>query len=409
MSVKWNKGFQPEVIVSKLSSIRTLDGEQVSFNSFDYEKLITALKSMIDVDENISTEVSNELIVKGFHEASKKPKLTKEAIISSIKKVIREHLSKPDEKFSLVTTLNIRNTDDLPTYKINNCSLFFYKKLPQKYKQTRQIFLKLASTWLIGKDDPFSYYLVVHTHEKSSHDAVAKMLDTVNLLRGIWNLHTNPTLLISFGGQKKPINQVQLGPIHTLHNKYGKKINDIYWYEPNYFKERSLVAFSDRSYITLEFTKNVRKALNKNPYRNDVEKAIIRYVDALDSQDYNSVFLKLWSILEYLTHTMKDSYDKTIKRASFHFKDRDYDTQVLKHLRQYRNKSVHLGVGDSDIDIHVYQLKGYVEQLLRFHISNFYNFSTLEDAAKFMDLPHDINALNKQIELYQNGIKFIGV
>lgn len=408
MTVKWKNGFNPDVVLGKLSSIRSLDGEKVSFSAFEYHEYISVLKSMIDVDDNISTEIAHGLIVNGFHEAAKKTELTKQNVISSVKKAVREHLGKPDEEYWLVTTLNIHTSNNLPRYKINGCDLRFYKNLPEKYREARQEFLKMASSWLVDKDDAFSHYIVANVTGKSAHDAVDKMLDAIDLLRGIWNLHTNKVMVLSFGGRKKPVNQVTLGAIHTLHDKNGNKFDDTYWYEPEYFKDHSKVDFSKTSYKTLEFTKNVRKALKGNSYKEDVEMAIIRYVRALDPQDYNSVFIKLWSVLEYLTYTLKDSYDKTIRRASFQYEDREYVRQVLEHLRQYRNKSVHLGAGESDIDAHVYHLKSYVEQLLRFHIGNHFKFESLEDAAKFMDLQPDIDELKKQIALCQAGIKLMG-
>ena len=408
MTVKWKNSFKPDVILGKLSSIRTLDGEKVSFSGFEYNEYIAVLKSMIDVDESISTEVAHGLIVRGFHEAAKNQDLTSKNVISSVKKTVREHLAKSDENYWLVTTINVHSSNDLPRYSINGCSLHFYKYLPKKYRKTRQEFLVKVSSWLIDKDDRFSHYLVAHMSEKSPHDAVDKMLDAIDLVRGIWNLHTNKAMVLSSGGRKKPVNQVTLGALHTLHDKYGKKINDIFWYEPEYYKKHTKVDFSKNSYKTLEFTKNVRKALSKNSYKKEVEAAIVRYVRALDSQDYNSVYIKLWSVLEYLTHTLKDSYDKTIRRAAFQYSDHEYNRQVLEHLRQYRNKSIHLGVGENDIDTHVYQLKSYIEQLLRFHIDNHFKFGSLEDATKFMDLQPDKEALKKQIALYQAGIKFMG-
>jgi len=160
--------------------------------------------------------------------------------------------------------------------------------------------------------------------------------------------------------------------------------------------------------MTLDFAKNVRKKLKSSSYGKEIEAAIIRYVRALDSQDYNVAFVKLWSLLEFLTSTLRDGYDRTIKRTVFQFADRDYNKQVLEHLRQYRNNSVHLGTGENDIDTHIYQLKGYVEQLLKFHIGNHFKFDNLSEAAKFMDLTPDIEALNKQISLYKSGIKFLG-
>ncbi|MEJ2612723.1 MAG: hypothetical protein P8179_22360 [Candidatus Thiodiazotropha sp.] len=408
MSVKWKNGFTPDVILGKLKAIRTLDGEKASFSGFEYNEYIQVLKSMIDVDASVSQEIARRLIAKGFHEAAKKQVLTPNSVISAVKKVIREHLGKPNEPYWLLTTLNINFSNDLPSYSINGCSIRFYKHLPTKYRKARANVLSEVSSWLIDRDESFSYFVVAHVSDKTAHEAVEKMLDAIDLLRGIWNLHINKSMVLSLGGRKTPINQITLGALHTLHNKKGERVNDAFWYEPEHYKNHSKVDFSKNSYKTLTFTKNVRKALRTNSYGKDVESAIIRYVRALDSQDYNAVFIKLWSVLEGLTHTLKDSYDKTIKRAAFHYSDREYNRQVLEHLRQYRNRSVHFGAGENDIDTHVYQLKSYVEQLLRFHIANQFKFENMEEAARFMDLQPDKVALKKQIALCQAGIKFMG-
>ncbi|AZR81635.1 hypothetical protein [Thiomicrospira sp. S5] len=407
MAVKWKNSFKPELVIEKLSKIRALGGGKVSFIGLEYEEYISVLQSMIDIDEDIPIEMSHELIVKGFYEAAKKPELTKQGVISSVKKVVREHLGKPDKNYYLVTTLNVHINNDLPRYIINGCSIRFYKTLPKKYRNARQEFLDMASPWLVDKDDDLSHFIVAQVAEKSIHGAAEKVMDAIDLLRGIWNLHLNKAMVLNFGGRRKPVNKVMLGAIHTLHDKNGKKVNDTYWYQPEYSKEPTKIDFSKNSYKTLEFTKNVRKILRKNCYRKEVEGAIVRYVRALDSRDYNSVFISLWGILEYLTSTSKDGYDKTIRRASFHYPDREYERQVLEHLRQYRNKSVHLGAGESQIDVHVYQLKSYVEQLLRFHILNHFRFDSIEESAKLMDLQHDIGELKKQIAIYQAGVKFI--
>ena len=408
MSIKWKNSFNPEIILGKLKEIRTLDGEKASFSGFEYNEYIQVLKSMIDIGEGISSEIAHGLIMKGFHEAAKKPGLTKDSVLAAVKKTVREHLGKPNEPYWLLTTLNINFSNDLPKYSINGCSIRFYKHLPKKYRKARKSMLSEVSSWLIDEDESFSYYVVAHISDKTAHEAVEKMLDAIDLLRGIWNLHTNKSMVLSFGGRKKPINQITIGALHTLHDKNGAKLTDTFWYEPEHYKNHSKVDFSKSSYKTLEFTKNVRKALRKNSYRENVESAIIRYTRALDSQDYNAVFIKLWSVLEGLTHTLKDSYDKTIKRAVFQYSDREYNRQVLEHLRQYRNRSVHLGAGENDIDTHVYQLKSYVEQLIRFHITNHFKFESMSEAARFMDLQPDKGALKKQIKLCQAGIKFIG-
>ncbi|MGE4501084.1 MAG: hypothetical protein AB7C96_12110 [Hydrogenovibrio sp.] len=59
MAVRWKKGFNPEIVIEKLSKIRTLDGEKVSFLGWEYEEFISVLKSMVDIDESIPVEMSH--------------------------------------------------------------------------------------------------------------------------------------------------------------------------------------------------------------------------------------------------------------------------------------------------------------------------------------------------------------
>jgi hypothetical protein len=202
LTAKWKNGFNPEVIVGKLASIRTLDGEKASFSGFEYNEYIQVLKSMIDIGEDVSPKITHGLIVNGFHEAAKKQELTTKNVIISVKKAVRVHLGKPNEPYWLLTTLNINFNNDLPRYSINGCSLRFHKYLPKKNRESRKSALFEVSSWLIDKDESFSYYLVVHISDKSVHEAVEKMLDAIDLLRGIWNLHINKSMVLSFGGRK---------------------------------------------------------------------------------------------------------------------------------------------------------------------------------------------------------------
>lgn len=408
LATKWKSGFDPKIILDKFSKIRTIEEGKVSFGAFEYNDYMAVLQSMIELGEDIPPDIGRGLISKGFHAAAKKKELKAAIILSEIKKVIREYNAKPEKNFILLTTINVINTNKLPILKINGCSLRFHKRLPKKYKKARSDAISLVSDWLIDKDDGFSFFVTAHCKGRNEYEAANKMMDSIDLLRGIWNLHLNKTMAITFGGRKEPINQIRLGALHTLHKKDGSKATETYWYEPAYCDSSKKNDFSKNSYKTLLFTKDVRKKLNKLCYRKDVESAIIRYARALDYQDYNVSLVKMWSLLEYLTSTLYCSYDKTINRTIFFYKDRQYNKQVLEHLRQYRNRSVHSGADMDDIDIQVYQLKSYVETLLRFHICNNFRFSSLSEAAKFSDLQPDIYELKKKISLFQSGVKFLG-
>ena len=156
------------------------------------------------------------------------------------------------------------------------------------------------------------------------------------------------------------------------------------------------------------FAGNLRSRLTKLSYRSDIEGALIRYVRVLDSADLNDTFLRLWSLLEYLTDSTHDLYKVATRRAAFMFADRERSKLVLTHLTNHRNRFVHAGSDTDDIESLVFQLKRYVDALLLFHLGNRFGFSSRNEAALFMDLPLNKKELQLQIKRLQDAKKYVG-
>lgn len=403
MQVKWKKGFDPDIILRKLSEISVSDGETVSFNSvFEYYEYIAVLRSMIEIDSAIPLSTGHTLVRQGLHNAVKQKKLENKIVLSEINKAVKIYIAKPHQIYYLVTTLNIGISGNIPNCDLNDCFFSFYLDLPKKFKDARRNAFKVFSNSLIDKDEYAHYYLCVKTKARSNDEAGEKMLDAINILRGIWNLQIN--YRIALHDKDRPINRVALGVLHTLHQKDGALINDIYWYQPDYIKNNPRVNLSEERFF--EKSIRVRHKIKQLKYRNEIESVIVRYVNSLDSKNYNVSCIELWSLIEILTSTSRDNYEKAINRTLFLFEDRKYHKQVLEHLRQYRNRYVHFGSEHSNLDILIYQLKFYVEVLLWFLIENPYKFSSLQEAADFMDLNPDVNVLRSIISLCKKGIKF---
>ena len=155
-----------------------------------------------------------------------------------------------------------------------------------------------------------------------------------------------------------------------------------------------------------KFEKKVRRSLNQLKYREKVEWAFREYARALDNHRWSTAFLALWSVLEVLTHSGGDNYKVTIRRASFIFKDADLHREVLNHLRESRNDFVHSNEYSDDIEIYIYQLKRYVEALLRFHLGLGKSFASIQEVAEFLDLPTENKALSKRLWLYRFAKRF---
>jgi hypothetical protein len=86
LAAKWKKQFNPQIILDKFSKIRTLDGDNASFNGWEFDELIPVLKTMIEFGDDITAELGQRLIVCGFHKAAKKEKIDARIVISEINK-----------------------------------------------------------------------------------------------------------------------------------------------------------------------------------------------------------------------------------------------------------------------------------------------------------------------------------
>jgi len=203
-----------------------------------------------------------------------------------------------------------------------------------------------------------------------------------------------------------PVNKILPGPLHTLHLPNGKLATESWWYETKRFGNERPHDVTNELGKMYKFLSNVRKRLAKCRYRQTIEDAIILYGRALDEWDWDGAFLKLWSILEKLTDT-EESYKVTIRRASFILEDRSYHQQVLRHLKDYRNKFVHEAADSSEIETYMYELKNLVEALLAFHLGSRFGFQSLKQAAEFLDLPSEKALLASRIKMMKYAQRFL--
>ena len=216
------------------------------------------------------------------------------------------------------------------------------------------------------------------------------------------------------GRYNTPVNQILLGPLHSLHYPSGELATDTFWYESGYYFLPSPLHLSGEKCDKLfEFETRIRKHLKKISYRTTMEQAILRYVRALDEHDWQKSFSRLWSLLELLTHTQRADYETTIRRACYIFEKRDYYRQILEHLRENRNRATHDDEGTQEIEPLMYQLKGIIDSLMLRQIYNRLKFDSMAEWGEFLDMPANQDELNaklteisKKANIVQKALKF---
>jgi hypothetical protein len=416
MCASWNNKYRPEIIADRLENIKTVDNNtgKVSFKGFEYNDFLSVLCTIARLSEDIPESEKHRIIYSSAFSTGSKGTITAKALLREISILEQSFLKQKEEEYVLATSLSLRRDWKMPNYKINSALIYFTPKLPTIFDKNRETLkLKPHVKYIIEKF-PVDYLAArVLVKGRSQFEAQEKALQALDLIRGIWNLSLNRLTVMrifSFGSKRKPINTICLGPFHTLHEKKGNLKTDTFWYEPNFelVEPYNFDKEKEHDYV-ISYTKFLRNKLIKSPYPEIISEAIIRYTRALDYSDYEVAFIKLWSVLELLTDTVKESYDKTIKRTAFLFNDYDYNFQILSHLRDFRNKSVHTGNTGSDDDVrtYLYQLKNYVESILLFHLSNRMKFNNISNLSDFMDLSPNRDFIKEKYQLYKRAIRFL--
>lgn len=409
MAVKWKSGFNPSELANRIEQTRKVgDDGSVSFESgIDIKVFDTLLYSMLNFSNDIPEIEGRNIARKSIFDAGGKGEITAQRLLAEVNILENKYLKQPIERFVLATSISIRQISILERIFLGRTQIIFENQLPRSFIQEATELRRDAENILYA-DSPNNYMAVrVHQSAKSPIEAAYKALNGVDLIRGIWNLYENRRHYTRWSmGKPLPVNKIILGPYHLLHFPNGKLASTSrWWYEQSYLGAVAPHRFNDLPRLN-KFTSDIRNRLANSHYRRDLESAIIRYVRALDERDWNHAFIRLWGVLELLTDTIRLPHNQTIKRAAFIYQDHEIHLQILKQLRDFRNRTIHADAENSEIESFLYQLKNFIEDLLYFHLGNNFEFKSIQDAGNFLSLPRDKEALNSRAEMANNALRF---
>jgi len=403
MPIKWKSGprFKPGVILKRVRAVRTVsETGQSFFVGFDVHECTPALQSMLsfpDVAENVdrATLVWNAL-------SNAPPDLSPETFLVAINRQLDELLATKIEAYCVLTTISLLAPRSTFERTVEDCQITFLKgKFPAEFAKRESA---VAQQSIPVKETRADYCrVIVRVHAKSPQSSVSNALRALDLQRAVWCLYANSDMEIAGQGWK-PINVVKLGPIHTVHLADGELATKSIWFEPNY-AEVSSFDVGTGNYKKL--SADTFAKLQKSNYRRVLVEALLKFVRALDERDQNTAFLKLWGAAESLLVPDHADYEKFVRRCSFLYKEREFHMQLLEHLREYRNTSVHAGDESDLAKTHCFQLQAFFRPLMLFHLHHSAEFSSLSEANDLLDLSPDPAALQRKRYLLDKAILFV--
>ncbi|MPQ68296.1 MULTISPECIES: hypothetical protein [unclassified Pseudomonas] len=413
LKVSWrsNKKLKPIVILERLKRSSIIDSEgRVSYNGFEKFELDSVLFSMIDFHKEYSHHTSRSFYSLALDFWIVSGSTTAEQFMQCMNKQVVEYGKKPELEYIAVTSISLIGGFPIERIKLSGSTVqCFPKGLPKKYR-TRIAF---DSRWKeMGSPMPEHYCpVVIRFKSKSAMDGMEFALAELDYVRGVFSLILNSSYKAPLGGgngSRLPINSVMLGGMHTLHNQKGKLASGgVYWFESEYTEVDSLYINESKRAHAIDFFNQIHSRIYLHKDGHVLKEAIVRFVRAFDGKDKNFALQKIWAALETLMAPGENNTDLVVKRCSFMFGDRAYHHQVLEHLKDYRNRSVHTGRSIENPNDYCYQAQNFFRQAVIFHASNAEFFSSLRESNEFLDLSDSIQELERKKLLIEKAIIFL--
>ena len=395
-----------DVVINSLQGLLGLNAEgQVTIGlGGDFDSSVEIIASFAPFSTEVPDGRRVDIARRAIIDSKKAKSLSAGDVLARILVGQKEYLQQPLTPFVLLSSLSIRYSPELKTVRLADALLTFSSSTSARFK--------LPSTALRGAvhygPAPTDYTSVrVRVSARDFMSAGELAIDRLDFVRAIWNLFRNRSRWrISLGNRGRPINDILLGPIHTLHHPDGAPASEIFWWEPSYVEPHSPVDLTQDLSEMRTFERWVRAHLAASSMRLELEGILNRYVRALDERDLNPALVTLWGVLEDLTGTRTgDTHKVTVRRAAFVFKDGEFRKLVLNHLREWRNRIVHEGRGTGEGERMVQELQHHVAVLLGFLLSNAKTFRSFDEVGRFLDLPPDPDILSRRIKHLQKAYR----
>jgi len=391
-----------ETISRELERARRQDG----FDTLWFDELVAALATQATFDERTAERDKLDICTQAIFTAAKAGSITGSSLKAELDQRCRTFISRPSEQFVLVASLSVEYFKGLSRRTVDGWTLTFSDGPPSGFDRS---FVPQHVWTEYDKSHLQMAHVRVAGRARTIYEALDQALERLDLTRGIWNYILNRGVWSQSGPREnQPINELRIGPIHTMHRPDGTPVStDMWWYE--LFQFRDPFSFdATRKWRNMAERENaIRAVLRETDLGPELRKVIVRYCRALDGGDHDLVLLQLWSLLETLTGTTQGrGYDETIRRTEFLYGDEPLVHHVLESLRVRRNRLAHAGAGGSEARKTALVLHRFVGELLECALQLSGRFSNLDEMGRFLAMSRDDVSLKKEIDVRRMALKF---
>ena len=299
---RWKKDFDPTIFIYSLQSEIQLNKNgavsSILGSDIELDYLFWGVDHNFDFHEDITFQLFQRSLAEYFEKQIKTPK----SLLQIFDRLCISH-AKKKEKFVILTTVSLPKETELKSRTINKCHIRFSDSFPKKFRDERLNILSKAHTGIPTKEATRDDYLSVSITVTAPDDKTALhyALDALRFYRGIFEIFFKRQLNII--SQSKAFtydtrSKMRTGRFHTVHKKNQPSPTYNLWIEDDYLD------CPTNSYKDIDKLNEIMDVyfvkLRRLPFKNLIEKSLKAYISALDQDDPNARFLKIWSAFEVL-------------------------------------------------------------------------------------------------------------
>lgn len=370
-------------------------GDPAQFEYFQYHRVISVLETALDFRPDVGESDRVAIVEAAVASAAGEGLLTVTSLTAALERQEIEHIRRPPQAYVLVTSVGLDGLRGIHgTVRHRGSIIRLVDKVPTRFDRS-------AAQEIAGEEplpsDEHLLHVLVRLSARSHPSGYEKGRGSIDLLRAIWNYLVMP-IDRYYSGWQRPASIILPGPLHTLHDPNGRLAVRNLWYELHPLRREWIYNPQGQWKTIQKRTRRILNRLQRVRYGTEIETGFIRYVRSMDELDHDMAFAKLWGALEYLVASVGD-YERLVTRVAFLSikSERPLVTLMLEHLRDVRNALVHGHRSRVRIWTYLYQLKMFTHRVLAFHLSQGLNFSTLTEAAEYLDSPGDQESLQQKI------------
>lgn len=410
---RWTNDKDAAFLLAWIDKRMTRNGAHWESKDVDIVENLNVLTSLVRFGNDIPDSTRRSIVSHALGRVPPEHALSLPSVLVEVNKGIAEYRSLPPLKFVLLTTASLRLPTPTVVIPFRGQRILLTRRRPRTFKMPSLLEAQEPG----GHVPPRGYCTVrVHVNARCALSAFDLALTTFDYLRSLWNLWANRRKFSrwSSSARKNQVNEVLVGPLHTVHHADGTAALEGYWTD-DVFREQPPSSLLVEHYDAVRsFEKRMKRLVARALFRPDIVDILVRYTRALDDPDMTACFLKLWSVLEQLVIRGDEGSKKLAHRASFIYLDREYHDLVLRQLAVVRHGIVHRS------DIHdrprdnpeeaeslVFLLKRYVESVLLYVLRNSHHFNDATEFLSFLDLPHGVDQLKRGLHLRRIAHRFL--